>query len=299
MKFFTTLVLTLGLGISLVSAAPGVGNTHIHRAVHGGRSCGTHISSHRKAAVERKFAVQRKARTKTAKLATQVINVYFHVVVANATLAGGWVPKSQITKQMAVLNRDYKNAGIQFRLVNTTRTLSKKWFSGVSPDGQLQTDMKNKLRKGGPESLNVYTVGFQNQASNGLLGYATFPADYKGLPKDDGVVLQYATLPGGSNKPFNQGRTLTHEAGHWVGLYHTFEGESCTASGDMVSDTPAQSVATSGCPIKKPDSCPGQLGLDPIHNFMDYSDDACMTMFSKGQITRLQDQLRTFRNIDV
>jgi len=289
----------LGIGISLVSAAPQGGNTHTHRAGHGGRSCGTHISSHRKAAVERKFAVQRKTRSKTAKTAAPVINVYFHVVAANRTLAGGWVPKSQITKQIAVLNRDYKSTGVQFRLANTTRVISKKWFLNVSADGQLQTDMKNRLRKGGPETLNVYTVGFQNKVSNGLLGYSTFPTDYTGLPKDDGVVLQYATLPGGTNKPFNQGRTLTHETGHWVGLYHTFEGESCTSGGDEVSDTPAQKTATSGCPKKKPDSCPGQLGLDPIHNFMDYSDDGCMTMFSKGQIARLQAQLRTYRNIDV
>jgi len=297
MKFFT-IQLFLMLGISLVAGAP-QGATHNHRAGHGGRACGTHISSHRKAAVERKFAAQRRLPSKTAKTGTPVINVYFNVVAANKTLAGGWVPDSQITKQIAVLNRDYKSSGVRYRLVNTTRYISKNWFLNVAYEGQLQTDMKNKLRKGGPESLNVYTVGFQNAASDGLLGYSTFPTDYNGLPKDDGVVIQYATVPGGTLSPFNQGRTLTHEAGHWVGLYHTFEGESCSSSGDMVADTPAQSKATSGCPKKNPDTCPGKPGLDAIHNFMDYSDDSCMTQFSPGQITRLQAQLRTYRSIDI
>jgi hypothetical protein len=124
---------------------------------------------------------------------------------------------------------------------------------------------------------------------------------------------------------YNKGKTLTHEVGHWVGLYHTFQG-GCTGVGDEVDDTPAQvrwsrpkftlptnslqRNSTDGCPTKAPDSCEGG-GLDPIHNFMDYSVrscasklfqpltfiqyDICLEEFSKGQITRLQDQVSTYR----
>jgi hypothetical protein len=71
-----------------------------------------------------------------------------------------------------------------------------------------------------------------------------------------------------------KGHTTVHEVGHWFGLMHTFHGSSCNPfAGDMVDDTPQESQASSGCPIGK-DSSPGQPGLDPIHNFMDYSGDS-------------------------
>ncbi|PPQ84831.1 hypothetical protein CVT25_015125 [Psilocybe cyanescens] len=306
----TLLMLGASISISSVAGAPQGDNpatglvNPLHRH-HAKRLCGTHISQERKASAERKFAAQRIAAPTAAKAVAPVIDVYFNVIAANKTIAGGWIPTHQIKTQIAVLNRDFKKSGIQYRLANVTRIISKKWFNGVTPEGKMQTDMKNKLRKGGPETLNVYTVGFYNTQAEGLLGYATFPTDYKGLPKDDGVVIQHGTVPGGSTAPFNKGKTLTHEVGHWVGLYHTFEalmsckGGSCTSSGDEVSDTAAQMEPTSGCPIKNPDTCPGQAGLDPIHNFMDYSDDACLTHFSAGQGTRLRAQLRTYREIDV
>jgi len=252
----------------------------------------------KKASMERKFSAQRKLPSKDA-LVSPVIDVNFNIIAVNNTVAGGWIRPSQVLSQIAVLNKDYKASGIQFRLVNTTRILNKNWFTNVSDESQEQTAMKQQLRRGGPETLNIYTVSFNNPAAEGLLGYATFPSDYKSSPKDDGVVIQYQTLPGGTNAPFNQGRTTTHEVGHWVGLYHTFQGESCSSSGDEVSDTPAQLKPTSGCPKKAPDTCPNKSGRDAIHNFMDYSDDVCLTGFTAGQIKRLRAQLRTYRNINV
>lgn len=169
-----------------------------------------------------------------------------------------------------MLNEDYAPQGLAFVLANTTRTVNPTWFAQVGPDTSLQTTMKRQLRAGGAAALNVYTVGFQSGAGEGLLGYSTFPADYAGNPSDDGVVILFSSLPGGSTTNYNEGKTLTHEAGHWVGLYHTFQG-GCSGSGDMVSDTPPEASPASGCPTGR-DTCSGG-GVDPIHNYMDYSYD--------------------------
>ena len=118
--------------------------------------------------------------------------------------------------------------------------------------------MKNALRRGDATALNVYTVAFTR--SPGLFGYATFPWDYSSRPKLDGVVINYTTLPGGTFAGFNKGATLTHEAGHWVGLYHTFEGESCDGPGDYVDDTPTEAFPARECVPRN--SCPRKPGTD-------------------------------------
>jgi hypothetical protein len=119
--------------------------------------------------------------------------------------------------------------------------------------------MKRSLHKGGANTLNVYTVGFTSHP--GLLGYATFPWAYFGDRTNDGVVLYFKTLPGGGLPTYSLGRTLTHEAGHWLGLFHTFE-NGCSAPGDGVADTPAEATPAYGCPVRR-DTCAGG-GQDPI-----------------------------------
>lgn len=165
--------------------------------------------------------------------------------------------------------------------------------------------MKTALRAGTYSSLNIYfqsnlsAPGAAYDPSSFLLGYCQMPTSATSTSclsslghnttdsgctstsyaptsyVSDGCNVLAATMPGGAMQDFNQGKTAVHEVGHWFGLLHTFEGNSCasTDKGDFVDDTPQEMTATDGCPAGK-DSCPGSKGLDPIGNYMDYSNDA-------------------------
>ncbi|KAH8917632.1 zincin, partial [Atractiella rhizophila] len=222
------------------------------------------------------------------------VNVYFHVIYASTSASQGYVSDTQIANQIAVLNSDYASVGISFKLAGTTRTQQSTWFNKANDGTSYNTAMKKQLRQGSAADLNVYTVGFND--GSGLLGYSTFPSDYSSDPTNDGCVILYSSLPGGTASPYNLGATLTHEAGHWFGLYHVFDdyGTSCSDY-DQVSDTPPQKTASYGCPTGK-DSCTGG-GVDSIHNYMDYSDDSCMTQFTTGQGTRMAAQVGTYRGL--
>ena len=106
------------------------------------------------------------------------------------------------------------------------------------------------------------------------------------------MVILDESMPGGTAAPYNLGDTLTHEVGHWLMLEHTFAG-ACSAAGDGVADTPREARPQFGCP-EGADTCPTP-GLDPVHNFMDYTDDDCMNMFTRGQAERMSDGWVAFR----
>ncbi len=147
--------------------------------------------------------------------------------------------------------------------------------------------MKQALAIDPAHTLNIYICFL----SGGLLGYARFPWEF---PEDSymhGVVIKNSTLPGGT-APYDEGDTGTHEVGHYVGLYHTFQ-NGCNPPGDYVSDTPYEESPAYGCSEGR-DTCP-QPGPDPIHNFMDYSDDACMTHFTPGQASRMDSIMHVYR----
>ncbi|WP_375755326.1 zinc metalloprotease [Corallococcus exercitus] len=229
------------------------------------------------------------ARGVSAKRAVGSVNVpvYFHVIRQGTGIANGDIPDSQITAQMNVLNAAYANTPFKFTLAGTDRTTNSTWYN-LRSGSAAEKKMKSALRKGGPESLNIYSANL----SGGLLGWATFPSSYARQPSMDGVVLLYSSVPGGTASPYNEGDTGTHEVGHWVGLYHTFQG-GCAEPGDSVSDTPPEASPAYGCPANR-DTCAGG-GADPIYNFMDYTDDNCMNTFSAGQVARADSLTATYR----
>ena len=175
----------------------------------------------------------------------------------------------------------------RFDLVKTTWTVNDAWAQ-VTP-GKTEKDMKAALHEGDSETLNVYSADI----GGGLLGWAYFPKGYNnGRDFIDGVVILDESMPGGTAAPYNGGDTLTHEVGHWMMLEHTFA-NGCTPVGDGVEDTPREAFPQFGCP-EGADSCEAP-GLDPVHNFMDYTVDDCMDMFTPGQAARMSDAWLAFR----
>jgi PBP1b-binding outer membrane lipoprotein LpoB len=249
------------------------------------RGCVTQdLSESEQKAVEATLAGQVKAQARANGSVT--IKVYWHTITN--TSGAGALTSTKIANQISVLNSAYANTPFRFSLVSTDTTANNSWYTTTG--GTYETQMKNALRKGTAADLNIYS----NNMGGGLLGWATFPSSYASAPKMDGVVILYSSLPGGTAAPFNLGDTATHEVGHWLGLYHTFQG-GCTSTNDSVSDTPAQGSATSGCPTGR-DSC-SLAGLDPIDNFMDYSDDACMNKFTAGQVNRMDSMVISYRGL--
>jgi hypothetical protein len=278
-------ILALGLGLAL--AIPASAGSFAGKP----RACGTIQPSGidaelRELSYLQSLADRSQNANLTATFANTVVSVYWHNITSSS--GAGGATSQMVANQINVLNAAYASQGFSFQLVSTDTTANDAWYT-VQPSTTAETQMKQALRQGTADDLNVYSANI----GGGLLGWATFPSSYASQPSKDGVVVLTASLPGGSAAPYNLGDTGTHEVGHWLGLYHTFQG-GCNGQGDYVSDTPAEKSAAYGCPVNR-NSCVKQAGLDPIKNFMDYTDDACMDQFSGGQASRMQGQWTTYR----
>lgn len=225
-------------------------------------SCGTPSPTEEQRQLASQFAIQEQL-SREAGLSTQAalsIDVWLHTISASE---GGLVSESDLQTQFDVLRDTFSPYSIELRYAGSTTTVNSGWANDAN--GQ-EMDMKKSLRRGDYRTLNFYILDALTDAS----GYCYLPTE---APEGsdafyiDGCSLTRDAVPGGA---YGQGKIATHEAGHWFGLWHTFDGDSCTGEGDQVDDTPAQSGPSGGCPTGR-DSCPDLPGVDPIHNYMDYS----------------------------
>jgi hypothetical protein len=216
---------------------------------------------------------------------SRVIPVFVHRIHPSSG-GGGSATTQQVNDQISVLNAAYAGTSFSFTLAGIDDSNNDAWYTTTG--GGSEADMKTTLRQGGSNALNIYF----NNMGQGLLGWATFPSSFRRQPNMDGVVVLFSSVPGGSAVPYDEGDTATHEVGHWLGLFHTFQG-GCSKKNDGVSDTPAEQSPAFGCPTGR-NTCSG-AGLDPIENFMDYTDDACMDRFSAGQTARMSAQWNSYR----
>jgi hypothetical protein len=220
------------------------------------------------------------------------VPVWFHVITDGAN---GYLSLNDLRAQIRVLNNNYggheggDDTGFSFELAGYDYTDNAKWFQ-MQGTG-LEKEIKKTLKVGGDDTLNIYT----NTAS-AYLGWAYLPSITEtNQAYLDGIVLDWASFPHVSDQyldRYDEGETATHEVGHWLNLEHTFY-NGCKEPGDFIDDTPPEKTPTSGCPEGK-DTCPA-AGLDPIHNYMDYSYDDCYTEFTPGQSQRMRDAWLLYR----
>ncbi|OAA43609.1 metalloprotease MEP1-like protein [Metarhizium rileyi] len=262
-----------------------------------GSPCGTRAPSDEYVRVARQLSAEQdegglKARSWWE---TTYINTYVHIISHDETYEGGHVDGRTIKAQMDMLNANFANTGFQFILQDTTYTVD--WRYATLRNEHDEYIIKNWLRRGSYKDLNLY---YHTSIWDGSTGWSRFPGNAAPGSRDfimDGCTMNVGTMPGGWYYPWNEGKVTTHEVGHWLGLIHPFEArdlsDGCHGPGDWVDDTPASASPTYGCPIWR-DSCM-LPGLDPVDNFMDYTDNRCQSRFTNGQIARMKSWFDYYR----
>lgn len=218
-----------------------------------------------------------------------VFNVLYRTAAQNVSLA-------QLQSQIDVLNEDFGATNADHNLTSTYNTVKagdigvRFVLDAVNRRSTTKTSwstndaMKKSAQGIAPTSpttkLNIWVCNM----GGGILGYAQFPG---GAAATDGVVLDDNATgrTGTAAAPFNKGRTATHEVGHWMNLRHIWGDATC--GNDQVGDTPLHNTANYGCPAAGHLSTCTGTPVEMTMNYMDYSDDACMYMFSVGQRSRM------------
>lgn len=279
------------------------------------RICGSEISNQNSS---RSFRLSNrvskdKMRNKINSLPKRIIvPVVVHIIHNGEPEGVGFnISNEQIKSQIEVLNEDFNrknkdtintpsifknvagNAGIEFKLAN--KTPDDKHTDGiirVKSDMSIFSDKEELMKTKSHGSVAWDSKKYLNiwvcNLSNGVLGYAQFPQMFKNKEKTDGVVINTECFgrKGFVKPPFDNGRTTTHEIGHWMGLYHIWgDNLGCQNGSDFCDDTPQHYYPNIGC-SQNHHSC-SNTG-DMYMNYMDYTDDSCMNIFTKDQVLRMR-----------
>ena len=212
------------------------------------------------------------------------VQVAWHVI--HASNGAGNISNDMIVDQIEVLNDAYAPYDIFFTLVSVDYTMNDNWFTDMN---QYESAYKQQLNIDPVHHLNIYSGNMP-----GLVGWSYLPYQWPEGSYMHGVCLLYSCLPGGTAYPYNAGDTATHEVGHYLGLEHTFR-NGCSTNNDYVDDTPQEDDGNNIYNCNNTDTCPNDPGSDPIHNFMTYTDDACLNQFTDGQGDRMEDMISTYR----
>lgn len=274
------------------------------------------LSSFNKIMEQKRLSKERGERVAATEGVTYTIPVVFHIVLKDPSV----VTDAQILKQLNILNEDFAatdpdsslipayfkplhgKSNIQFCLAQQTpsgesttgieRTVTNKDLFLANDNGVKHTASGGVDLWDETKYYNVWVCVL----GNSILGYATFPTD--GETTEQGVAIHYQSLPGGIYNNYNGGKTLTHETGHYFNLYHIWGDDdgACTGT-DYIDDTPNQANFTTGCYNGiHTDSCTPTGNGVLYQNYMDYSNDQCLLLFTPEQDDRMQTALLTYRS---
>ena len=257
--------------------------------------------------------------TTAAAFAPVTVPVRFHVIAKDRGQEGGDLSDARIAEQIQVLNEAYAPHGFSFVLEEVTRTYEPQWFNLIYLQRRRAALLPRRQQGDGDEAgaLRRQHVGDAEHllglARQSLLGWAYFPSDFDADGDRPATRCRSSATawssttgacrscprrhrgrPAASYSVYGEGDTATHEVGHWLELYHTFQG-GCSEPGDYVADTAPEASPAFPCPVGR-DTCAGG-GVDPITNFMDYTYDSCMTQFTAGQAARMQAAWTAYRAI--